>query len=327
MERELLHLTTRAHIPANILPLLVYGESDYLQQLARYHEAYAYTEEDVNQHLRWLNTPGNYEQNFIDRKTDEFIIAQQEDQVVGFIKYCPGELKLHSHPWFVSPFRTCNILVLYVLPAYRRQGIATELLKAMLEQIQGQQYRRVTCNVHDRNTPMIQLLRKFHLQEMETTYSFQASTSDHLNYPVALATLANVEVRRRLMPLAATKISRDSNILSELAYRKTTELLDISNNLLSSDTMWFALNYGAHGFVELTKTDRTSVLQIRQGFITPEVLHSTYLCRHYLTALLEEANRFISSRTLYLFEMNRDNRSFLEEVGCRAQDILFVKQF
>ena len=89
----------------------------------------------------------------IENYPDTFLVAQEDGKVIGHIfgpafnkRYIEDELYFNNHP-NQKDDRYQMILSLAVLPAYRKQGIATKLIEALAQEArkQNRQAISLTC--------------------------------------------------------------------------------------------------------------------------------------------------------------------------------------
>lgn len=111
-----------------------------IQALAAYEKlshAVTGTEEALRQHL------------FGDRPYAEVLLAYTPAEVIGYALFFTTYSTFLTRPglWLED---------LFVLPAYRRQGVGTALLKALARLASDRDYGRIEWSVLDWNTPAIQ---------------------------------------------------------------------------------------------------------------------------------------------------------------------------
>lgn len=89
----------------------------------------------------------------IENYPDTFLVAQEDGKVIGHIfgpafnkRYIEDELYFNNHP-NQKDDRYQMILSLAVLPAYRKQGIATKLIEALAQEARKQNLQAIslTC--------------------------------------------------------------------------------------------------------------------------------------------------------------------------------------
>lgn len=115
-----------------------------IQALATYEKlshAVTGTEEALQQHL------------FGDRPYAEVLLAHTATEVIGYALFFTTYSTFLTRPglWLED---------LFVLPAYRRQGVGTALLKALARLACDRDYGRIEWSVLDWNTPAIQLYER-----------------------------------------------------------------------------------------------------------------------------------------------------------------------
>ncbi|WP_460194693.1 N-acetyltransferase family protein [Thermosynechococcus sp. FA-CM-4201] len=115
-----------------------------IQALAAYEKlshAVTGTEEALRQHL------------FGDRPYAEVLLAHTPTEVIGYALFFTTYSTFLTRPglWLED---------LFVLPAYRRQGVGTALLKALARLASDRDYGRIEWSVLDWNTPAIQFYER-----------------------------------------------------------------------------------------------------------------------------------------------------------------------
>ncbi|WNC60688.1 GNAT family N-acetyltransferase [Thermosynechococcus sp. QS41] len=115
-----------------------------IQALAAYEKlshAVTGTEEALRQHL------------FGDRPYAEVLLAHTPTDVIGYALFFTTYSTFLTRPglWLED---------LFVLPAYRRQGVGTALLKALARLASDRDYGRIEWSVLDWNTPAIQFYER-----------------------------------------------------------------------------------------------------------------------------------------------------------------------
>lgn len=115
-----------------------------IQALAAYEKlshAVTGTEEALRQHL------------FGDRPYAEVLLAHTPAEVIGYALFFTTYSTFLTRPglWLED---------LFVLPAYRRQGVGTALLKALARLASDRDYGRIEWSVLDWNTPAIQFYER-----------------------------------------------------------------------------------------------------------------------------------------------------------------------
>ena len=86
---------------------------------------------------------------------NQILIAENDGKIVGFIKI----ITLVKHP-LVSNIRCSLISDMYVLPAFRRKGVAFTLMNRVFEYVKSKGVTHVRLNVMERNIPAYNLYEK-----------------------------------------------------------------------------------------------------------------------------------------------------------------------
>ncbi|BCX12375.1 MAG: N-acetyltransferase [Thermosynechococcus sp.] len=115
-----------------------------IQALAAYEKlshAVNGTEEALREHL------------FGDRPYAEVLLAHTPTEVIGYALFLTTYSTFLTRPglWLED---------LFVLPAYRRQGVGTALLKALVQLARNRDYGRIEWSVLDWNRPAIQFYER-----------------------------------------------------------------------------------------------------------------------------------------------------------------------
>ncbi|URR35695.1 GNAT family N-acetyltransferase [Thermosynechococcus sp. HN-54] len=134
-----LSFAIRAATPADVPTIF-----QLIQALAAYEKlshALSGTEEALRQHL------------FGDRPYAEVLLAHTPSDVIGYALFFTTYSTFLTRPglWLED---------LFVLPAYRRQGVGTALLKALAQLASDRDYGRIEWSVLDWNTTAIQFYER-----------------------------------------------------------------------------------------------------------------------------------------------------------------------
>jgi RimJ/RimL family protein N-acetyltransferase len=82
---------------------------------------------------------------------DVYLKAKDGSQIIGFLKITRGKFTKNNH--------SAN-LEIYILPEFRKMGVATKLLKAGLKKAKILKIKRIELEVWSNNTPAIRLYKK-----------------------------------------------------------------------------------------------------------------------------------------------------------------------
>lgn len=86
---------------------------------------------------------------------NQILIAENDDKIVGFIK-----IKTFETLPLVSNIKCSLIGLMYVLPEFRRLGIASTLMNRVFEYVKSKGVTHVRLNVMGSNTPAYNLYEK-----------------------------------------------------------------------------------------------------------------------------------------------------------------------
>ena len=86
---------------------------------------------------------------------NQILIAENDDKIVGFIK-----IKTFETRPLVSNIKCSLIGLMYVLPEFRRLGIASTLMNRVFEYVKSKGVSHVRLNVIASNTPAYDLYEK-----------------------------------------------------------------------------------------------------------------------------------------------------------------------
>ena len=94
---------------------------------------------------------------------NQILIAEKDDKIVGFIKI----ITLVTYP-LVSNIKCSLISDMYVLPEFRRMGIASALMNRVFEYVKSKGVTYVRLNVMASNTTAYNLYEKMGFEDYST---------------------------------------------------------------------------------------------------------------------------------------------------------------
>ena len=83
-------------------------------------------------------------------------VMMQDDKVVGYTSFIQS--RTEAHTWLYTD--------LWVMPQHRRQGYATEIVKAGIQHLSALGAKRVLCSVDPDNTPSLLLQQSMGFKEI-----------------------------------------------------------------------------------------------------------------------------------------------------------------
>ena len=83
-------------------------------------------------------------------------VMMQDDEIVGYASFIQN--RMEPHTWLYTD--------LWVMPQYRRQGYATEIVKAGISHLSALGAKRVLCSVDPDNTPSLLLQQSMGFKEI-----------------------------------------------------------------------------------------------------------------------------------------------------------------
>lgn len=141
-----------------------------------------FTTDDLErvQYINRLCLPENYTDRFFinlhRRFPKTFIVAEEEDQIVGYIM-CRIETGL-SLFGLRGLVKKGHIVSLAVLPRYRRKGIGQSLVEEVMKNMRSYQAEQCFLEVRKSNEPAITLYRKLGFQVSRTVHHYYADGED-----------------------------------------------------------------------------------------------------------------------------------------------------
>ena len=94
-----------------------------------------------------------FEQYYLDSRLGCFIVVKDQDRIIGTVAY-----RAYDHRFDLDiPENSVEVVKLFVLPEYRRQGIATKLCQMLFEQAKRQKIETLYLHTH----PFLPAAEKF----------------------------------------------------------------------------------------------------------------------------------------------------------------------
>lgn len=124
--------------------------------------------------------PENYPEYFFreifDRYSDAFYVAETESKVIGYIMCrMEGGISTFGLRWV----RRGHIVSVAILPDYRRQGIATELITQSMQALKtAYNAKEVILEVRITNLPAIRLYEKLKFHKIRTLQTYYRNGED-----------------------------------------------------------------------------------------------------------------------------------------------------
>ena len=91
-----------------------------------------------DEYLDNLSVEDNYQKRLKDYTQNGFIVAEQQNEVVGFCRYRKGNNYKDEYPEV-----DCEICALYVKPEYKRNGIGKELVNFVINEFKENGYSKM----------------------------------------------------------------------------------------------------------------------------------------------------------------------------------------
>jgi len=108
---------------------------------------------------------------------DLFYVAEVDGDIVGYIM-CRVEIGISEFPRRFRPVRKGHVISIAVLPEYRRRGIGTALMKAVLARMMETGIDEVYLEVRVSNLPAINMYKKLGFQVIRTVRGYYRDGED-----------------------------------------------------------------------------------------------------------------------------------------------------
>lgn len=124
------------------------------------------------------NYPDYFYQEIYERYADAFFVAEADQKLVGYIMCrIEGGISNFGRRWV----KRGHIVSVAVLPDYRRQGLATQLIsKAMAAMRQQYEAKEIMLEVRMTNVPAIKLYEKIGFARIRSLESYYRNGEDAL---------------------------------------------------------------------------------------------------------------------------------------------------